>query len=134
VQYHPLMSSITNYSSQCIIIPLCPVLQTTAANAVSSPYAKYYKLQQRAKYHLIRSSSKNYTASAVSSTMSSITNYISQCSIIPLCPVLQTTAPNAVSSPYAEYYKLQQRAKYQLIMSSSTNYRASAVSSPYVKY
>jgi len=78
------MSSITNYSSQCNIIPLSPVLQTTAASAVSSPYVQYYKLQQPVQYH---------------PPISSITNYRSQCFIIPLCQVLQTTAASAVSSP-----------------------------------
>ena len=52
MQYHPLMSSITNYSSQCSIIPLCPVLQNTAASAVSSPSGQYYKLQQPLHYIL----------------------------------------------------------------------------------
>jgi len=37
------MSSITNYSGQCSVIPLCQVLQTTAASAVSSPYGQYFK-------------------------------------------------------------------------------------------
>jgi len=84
------MSSITNYSSQCSIIPLCPVLQTTAASAVLSPYVQYYKLQQPVQYH---------------PRMSSITNYSSQCSIIPLCPVLQFSAASALSSPYVQYFK-----------------------------
>ena len=37
------MSSITNYSGQCSIIHLCPVLQTTVTSAVSSPYVQYFK-------------------------------------------------------------------------------------------
>jgi len=90
VQYHPFMLSITNYSSQCSIIPLCQVLQTTVASAVSSLYVKYYKLQRPVQYHPL---------------MSSITNYSGQCSIIPLCQVLQTTAASAVSSPYGQYFK-----------------------------
>ena len=107
MHYHPLMSSITNCSSQCSIIPLCPVLQTTAASAVSSPYVQYYKQQQPMQYHPL---------------ISSITNYNSQCSIIPLCPVLQTVAASAVSSPYVQYYKLQQPVQYHPLMSSITNY------------
>jgi len=89
MQYHPLMSRITNYSSQCSIIPLCPGLETTAVGAMSSPYFKYYNLQQPVQYHPI---------------MSSITTYSSQCNIIPLCQVLETTAVSAVSSPCFKYY------------------------------
>ena len=84
------MSSITNYSSQCSIFPLCPVVQTTAASSVSSPYVQYYKLQQPVHYHPV---------------MSSITKYSILCSIIPLCQVLQNTAASAVSSPYVQYFK-----------------------------
>ena len=65
---------------------------TTAASAVSSPYVKYYKLQQPVQYHPV---------------MSSIMNYSSQSSVIPLCPVLQTTAASAISSRYVQYYELQ---------------------------
>jgi len=70
------MSSVTNYSGQCSIIPLCPVLQTTAASAVSSPHVQYYKLQRPVQYHPL---------------MSSITNYSSQCNIIPLCQYFKTS-------------------------------------------
>jgi len=90
VQYHPRMSSITNCKGQCSIIPLCQVLQNTAASAVSSPYVQYYKLQRPVQYHLL---------------MSSITNYRGQCSIIPLCQVLQTPAAVAISSPCVKYFK-----------------------------
>ena len=103
------MSSITNYRSQCSFIPLCPVLQTTAASAISSPYLQYYKLLRPVQYHPL---------------MSSITNYSSQCNIIPLSPVLQTTAASAVSSPYVQYYKLQQPVQYHPPISSITNYRS----------
>jgi len=71
------MSSITNYSSQCSIIPLWPALQTAAASAVSSPYGQHYKLQQPVQYHPL---------------MSSIANYSSQCNIIPLCQEFQNIA------------------------------------------
>jgi len=87
VHYNPPVSNITNYSSQCDIIPLCQVLETIAVSAMSFTYVQYYKLQQSMQDHPL---------------MSSITNYSSQCSIIPLCQVLQNTAASAVSSPYVQ--------------------------------
>ena len=104
------MSIITNYSIQCSIIPLCPVLQSTAASAISSPYFLYYNLQHSVQYQPL---------------MSSITNYSSHCSIVPLCQVLQTTVVSAVSSTYIKYYKLRRPVQYHPLMSSISKHRCS---------
>jgi len=120
VQYHPLISSITNYSGQCSIIPLYPVLQTIAASAVSSsPYVQYYKLQQPVQSSPYIQYYKLQWPVQYHPLISNVTNYSSQCSIIiPLCPVLQTTAASAVSSPYIQYYKLQWPVQCHPLVSS----------------
>jgi len=110
-----LRKQSSNYSGQCSIIPLCQLLRTTAASAVSSPYVHYYKLQRPVQYHPL---------------MSSIRNYSGQCSIIPLCPLLQTTTASALSSPYVQYYKLQRPVQYHPLMSSITNYSSQCIIIP----